>query len=85
MPPAPTINVESNEAVAAQIATALNERQVGPRNTNHPTLTIRAEDGTLVAGLLGEMFWTLLYISHLWVKDDYQRGGYGTALLDGPK
>lgn len=61
MPPAPTINVESNEAVAALIATALqdwNERQVGPRNTNHLTLTVRAEDGTLVAGLLGEMCWT---------------------------
>ena len=85
MPPAPTINAESNETVAAQIATALqdwNERQVGPRNTNRLTLTVRAEDGTLVAGLLGEMFWTFLYVSHLWVKDGYQRRGYGTALLD---
>lgn len=77
--------MEADEAIAAQIAAALqhwNERQVGPRNTQHLTLTVRTEDGELVAGLVAEMFWTFLYVSHVWVKDDYQRRGYGTALLD---
>jgi ribosomal protein S18 acetylase RimI-like enzyme len=80
----PTVNLERNEAVAVQIATALqnwNEQQVGPRNTEHFALTVRAEDGELVAGLVAEMFWTVLYVSNLWVKDNYRRRGYGTALL----
>lgn len=85
MRPTPTVNVETDEIVAAQIATALqnwNERQVGPRNTHHVTLTIRVEDGELVAGLVGELFWTFLYVADLWVDDGYQRRGYGTALLN---
>ena len=85
MLPPPTINLESNEAVAAEIDAALkhwNERQVGPLNTEHIALTIRDENGELLAGLVAEMFWTFLYVADLWVKDDHQRRGYGTALLN---
>jgi hypothetical protein len=64
MQPAPIVSLETSESVATEIATALqqwNERHVGPRNTNRFALTVRTNDGQLVAGLVGEMAWTFLY------------------------
>ena len=44
-------------------------------------LTIRGVDGSLVAGLTGEIFWNAMYVHRLWVSDAHRRRGYGTALL----
>jgi ribosomal protein S18 acetylase RimI-like enzyme len=78
-------NIERDPArVGAELTAALaawNEAQVGPRNTQHVTLSIRAQDGELLGGLVGEMFWNCLYISVLWVKDGHRGMGYGTALM----
>ena len=82
---APPIVLEPDYAAAAsELGRALadwNEQQAGPRHTHLFALTIRAGDGDLLAGLAGEMFWTFLYISLLWVKDGHRRKGYGAALM----
>jgi ribosomal protein S18 acetylase RimI-like enzyme len=81
-----SVTVERDQsAVATELATALqkwNEAQVGPRNTEHFTLSVRADDGELLGGIVGEMFWNALYISILWVKDGHRRNGYGSALMN---
>jgi ribosomal protein S18 acetylase RimI-like enzyme len=86
MPQAPTVTVETDRAAtAAQLASALqawNEAQVGPRNTEHFTLSIRGDDGELLGGLVGEIFWNALYVSILWIKDGHRGSGYGSALMN---
>src|SRR4029450_14043657 len=81
-----SVTVERDQsAVATELATALqnwNEAQVGPRNTEHFTLSVRADDGKLLGGRVGEMFWNAFYSSLLWVKDGHRRNGYGSALLN---
>jgi GNAT superfamily N-acetyltransferase len=80
----PQISLEPDPApVAAQISAALgvwNERQAGPPNFYRFALAIRDRD-ELVAGLVGEVFWTSLYVAELWVGDAHRGRGYGRALL----
>ena len=82
----PKIALETDPTpVAAAISAALgdwNEKQAGPTNTYRFTLSIRSEDGELVGGLVGEIFWTCLYVSDLWVSERHRGHGCGRALLD---
>lgn len=40
------------------------------------------KDGdTIVGGILSELFWNVLYIDILWIKEEYRGRGYATALL----
>ena len=81
----PQIILEEDHAdVAAAVSAALqqwNESQVGPRNTRRLTLSIRSDEGDLLDGLVGETFWTFLYIADLWIADDSRGHGFGQALL----
>ncbi len=80
----PRITLEEDHAVAAEISAALqrwNESQVGPRNTQHLTLSIRGDEGELLGGLVGEIFWTFLYVADLWITEGSRRRGFGRALL----
>jgi GNAT superfamily N-acetyltransferase len=75
---------ESDGAVADQLRASLmawNESQVGPRNTEHFTLSIRGHDDELLGGLIAEMFWNAAYVSVLWVDEAHRGKGYGTALM----
>jgi len=82
----PPIILEPAHASAAdELTTALvdwNERQVGPRNCQPFTLSIRGDDGELLAGLVGEMFWSFLYISVVWVKEEHRAKRYGSVLIE---
>ena len=78
------IIVRQENAAAAEISGALqqwNEKQAGPRNTQRFALTIRSEDGELLGGLVGEMFWTFLYVADLWVTEHHRGRGFGRALM----
>ena len=44
------------------------------------TITLR-EGSKIVGGLVGETFLGWLYVSALWVADDYGRQGYGTRIM----
>jgi GNAT superfamily N-acetyltransferase len=61
--------------------THFNEAHAGPLRTRHIALTVRDEDGVLIAGLTGEIFWNALYVDLLWVDENYRHQGYGTSLL----
>lgn len=44
-------------------------------------LFVRANDGTVMAGLLGGTWWSWLYINILWVHDDLRGQGFGSDLM----
>jgi GNAT superfamily N-acetyltransferase len=79
------VTVEDNPvAVAAELDIRLrqfNEEQVGPRNTLNFVLSVRDDQGELVAGLVGETLWNALLVSVLWVHAQHRHNGYGTALM----
>ena len=45
-------------------------------------LMVRANDGTVMGGLLGVTAWGGLYISILWLHDDLRGQHFGTDLVD---
>lgn len=52
-----------------------------PPDYQELVLLVRANDGTLMGGLLGGTFWQWLNISILWVHEDLRGQGFGTDLL----
>jgi GNAT superfamily N-acetyltransferase len=61
--------------------TRFNEAHAGPLRTRQIALTVRNEEGAIVAGLAGESLWNALYVHLLWVDEEYRRQGYGASLL----
>jgi hypothetical protein len=47
--------------------TRFNEDRAGPLQTRHIALTVRDDEGRIVAGLTGEIFWNALYVHLLWL------------------
>ncbi len=45
-------------------------------------LFVRAEDDTIMGGLLGGSWWGWVYISVLWVHDDLRGQHFGTQLME---
>jgi GNAT superfamily N-acetyltransferase len=73
----------------AEVATELgnrlirfNEDRAGPLQTRYVALTVRDDDGRMIAGLTGEIFWNALHIDLLWVDEAYRGHGYGTSLIE---
>ncbi len=44
-------------------------------------LLLRAEDGTLLGGLLGDTYWGWLHVGILWLEENVRRQGHGSRLL----
>lgn len=44
-------------------------------------LIVRANDGTVVGGLLGETFWDWLHINILWLREDLRGQDLGSDLM----
>ena len=42
---------------------------------------MRADDGSLIAGLVGLCYWNMLHVDVLWVAPAHRRSGCGGALL----
>lgn len=82
----PTISEEANElggSVAEELARRLrqfNERAAGPLNSKPIVLALRNE-GALIGGLAGELFWNALFVDLLWVDESHRQRSYGGALL----
>ena len=78
------ITFESDWTLAAELSARLvefKEQQVGSRNTLRFMLSVRDDDGRLVAGLKGETFWNALYVHDLWVDAAQRKNGHGSALV----
>src|SRR3954468_981844 len=81
------ITSEDHNAPAVSTAlgnhlTRFNEDHAGPLRTRHIALTVRETDGTMIAGLTGEIFWNALYVHLLWVHEQYRGNGYGRSLME---
>jgi GNAT superfamily N-acetyltransferase len=54
----------------------------GPEQEYQPlNVLVRANDGTVMAGLLGSTFWGWLYVRILWVHEDLRGQDFGTDLM----
>jgi GNAT superfamily N-acetyltransferase len=60
---------------------AHNSLYAPPLNYRPLTITLRTADGTLVGGLLGETYWSWLYVRILWLDEHVRGQGYGSRLL----
>ena len=58
-----------------------NEDAAGVYNLQPVHLSVRADDGSLIAGLVGLCYWNMLHVDLLWVAPAHRRSGWGRALL----
>lgn len=78
------IIVEDGDALGKEVGEGLkqfNENAAGPYNLQHVHLAMRADDGSLIAGLVGLCYWNMLSVDLLWVAPEHRRSGCGGALL----
>ncbi|CAO3374076.1 GNAT family N-acetyltransferase [Azospirillum argentinense] len=60
---------------------AFNERFTAPYDLREIMITVRDDDGALMAGLTGYTNWDWLYVDYLWVHDSRRGDGLGARLL----
>lgn len=58
-----------------------NETRAVPENARDLAVFVRAEDGTLLGGVMGYTHWEWLFVSHLWVDERVRRQGWGGRLM----
>jgi ribosomal protein S18 acetylase RimI-like enzyme len=61
-----------------------NLEHLGPAivsNNHQVAVMVRAENGDLIGGVHGEIFWDWLYVKTLWVSTEYRGRGIGRHLL----
>lgn len=78
------IENDNANAVAAEIGSRLrgfNEDQAGPLKYERLVLSIRDDDGVLLAGLSADFHWNCMYLDVLWVEPKHRKKGLGSSLL----
>jgi GNAT superfamily N-acetyltransferase len=60
---------------------AYNRSQVGDSRHLPLVLSVRGDDGRVVAGLVGDTRWTWLFVSLLWVDESCRGTGLGKNLI----
>ena len=78
------ITLEHDDTLRKEVLEGLrqfNEKAAGPYNIQHVRLAMRADDGSLKAGLVGMCYWNMLHVDLLWVAPESRRSGCGRALL----
>lgn len=58
-----------------------NRGQTGRHDFEPVQLVVRADDGTMIAGLKGLTGWDWLYVEILWVQAEHRGSGIGSQLL----
>jgi ribosomal protein S18 acetylase RimI-like enzyme len=58
-----------------------NEARSEPRNYTPLIILLRNTEGQIVGGLRGLTVWGWLFISQLWVAEDFRDQDYGTKLM----
>jgi GNAT superfamily N-acetyltransferase len=59
-----------------------NIQQTGDSEFKHFCFLVYGPNQEIAGGLIGETYWTWLYINILWLKDDLRGHGYGHRLLN---
>ena len=54
---------------------------IGDPNEEAVNIFLRDENGAVVGGLLGHIKWKWLYVSKLWISDEYRGKGHGAELM----
>ncbi len=60
---------------------AYNLRHAPPENYQRLVVTLRADDGTLYGGIIGNTWWSWLRIDVLWVDEAVRDQNWGTRLM----
>jgi len=81
------ISVEENPApadlnVIERALVAHNEAKSEPRNHTPLTLFLRNDEDQIVGGLRGHTVWGWLFVSQLWVAENFRDQNYGTKLME---
>ncbi len=84
----PAYSMQLEDSPKAEDVQAVNEglaaynRRFAPGDGYQAlTIFLRAQDGRLVGGLLGQTYWGWLHVDILWLDDSVQRMGYGSRML----
>lgn len=72
---------DSDEAAVVSGLRAFNLERLGPSNEQPVKLVARADDGSVVGGLLGHTKWRWMYVSKLWVAESVRGEGVGSKLM----
>ena len=75
---------EHAERVANEVLSellAFNASQAGDLNLERVVLSVRADDGALIGGLVAAQYWNGMFIDLLWVHDKLRRRGVGRKLM----
>lgn len=59
-----------------------NEARSGPRNYAPLVIFLRNSDRQIVGGLRGFTVWEWLFVSQLWVAEEFRNQDYGTKLME---
>ena len=58
-----------------------NNRQAGDGQGKSLCFVLRAADGSIVGGVIGETHWNWVFVNLMWVKEELRGLGYGRQLL----
>jgi GNAT superfamily N-acetyltransferase len=72
---------ESAWGIIGRGLSAFNRQQAGEDHFQRLCYVIYSPDQTIVAGVLGELYWEWLHVDLLWVSEDLRGQGYGKSLL----
>ena len=61
--------------------TTFNTQQAGDDDARRVCYVIKDEDGTILGGAIGVVYWDWLSLDLMWVREDQRGRGYGSRLL----
>ena len=72
---------ESAWGIIGRGLSAYNKRQAGEAHFQRICFVLRAENGEISGGALGELYWNWFHLDLLWLKEELRGRGHGHRLL----
>ena len=67
--------------VIGSALTDFNTEQAGDEDAKRLCFVVRDDDGTILGGVIGVVYWDWLSLDLMWVREDLRGQGYGSQLL----